>query len=66
MYDSPDLQSHQGPLPSPCISLCVMDPDSGLCHGCQRTIEEIIDWSSATEVRKRAIWRLIQQRRSAP
>ena len=64
MLDSFDPHHHQGPLPSPCISLCVMDQDTGLCHGCQRTIDEIIGWSGATDDCKRAIWIAILERRS--
>ena len=30
------------PVPSPCISLCEIAPDTGLCRGCLRTIDEII------------------------
>lgn len=30
---------------SPCINICRMDPDSGLCSGCFRTLDEIANWS---------------------
>ena len=63
MHDSFDPHTYTGAMPSPCISLCVMDPDTDLCQGCQRTIDEIIDWSGATETRKRAIWIAIAERR---
>ena len=59
-----DPMSHAGPMPSPCIGLCVMAPQTGLCEGCLRSIDEIIDWSSASEARKRAIWLAIGVRRS--
>jgi uncharacterized protein len=29
---------------SPCVSVCVLDPDTGWCRGCCRTIEEIAHW----------------------
>lgn len=29
---------------TPCISLCLHDPASGLCRGCGRTLQEIEDW----------------------
>lgn len=61
-----DPAAHAGKLPSPCISLCVMSPRTGLCEGCLRTIDEIIDWSGATENRKRAIWLDIVERRRDP
>ncbi len=59
-----DPRTHPEPLPSPCIGVCAMDAASGLCTGCQRTIDEIIDWGMATEARKRQIWLTILQRRA--
>lgn len=56
---------HVGPLPSPCISLCQMNPTSGLCNGCWRTIDEITNWSVASEAKKMQIWIAISQRRPA-
>ncbi|MET0208906.1 MAG: DUF1289 domain-containing protein [Burkholderiaceae bacterium] len=51
-----------GDVPSPCISVCSMGPDSGLCQGCFRTIDEIVAWSRLDADGKRAVWRLIGQR----
>ena len=31
-------------VPSPCISVCVMDADGVLCTGCFRTLDEIAAW----------------------
>ena len=50
-------------VPSPCISVCRMDPQSGLCAGCLRSIEEIAQWGNAGDDLKRAILRRIEQRR---
>ena len=52
------------PVPSPCISLCEMAPDTGLCRGCLRTIDEIVAWGSAGDDVKRAIWVEIRRRES--
>jgi predicted Fe-S protein YdhL (DUF1289 family) len=57
-----DPGTHVGPLPSPCISICTMNPFTGLCEGCFRTIDEIAQWSSATEEAKRAVWTEIKRR----
>lgn len=57
----PDFPPDAAP-PSPCISLCKMDPDSGLCQGCLRTIDEIIQWSAADDDYKRAVWTDIRRR----
>ena len=54
-----------GPAPSPCISLCEMDAKTGLCAGCQRTIEEIVAWGGASEEQRRAVWSEIGRRRHA-
>jgi predicted Fe-S protein YdhL (DUF1289 family) len=56
---SPELQT---PVPSPCISLCDMDGQTGLCRGCLRTIDEIIAWGSASDDVKRTIWSEIRRR----
>ena len=53
---------HMTPVPSPCINLCEMDPASGFCRGCMRTIDEIVAWGQASEQAKRAIWEQIRAR----
>ena len=52
----------QHTLPSPCISVCRMSEQTGLCEGCYRTIDEIIQWSSADDGTKRTIWAQLEQR----
>ena len=54
---------HSGPLPSPCTSVCQIDPKNGLCQGCWRTIDEITNWSVASEAKKMQVWLAISQRR---
>jgi hypothetical protein len=39
-----------------------MEPDSGLCGGCWRNLDEIARWSAMTEADKRAVWTRIGQR----
>ena len=50
------------PVPSPCSSVCRINEASGLCEGCARTIDEILQWSTADDPTKRAIWARIEQR----
>lgn len=33
---------------TPCIKVCAIDPATGLCAGCGRTIAEIAAWASLT------------------
>ncbi len=61
-----DPFSDTGPVPSPCISICRMDETSGLCLGCQRTIDEIVRWGSGDDAYKRRVWGEILLRRSGP
>jgi predicted Fe-S protein YdhL (DUF1289 family) len=48
--------------PSPCLSVCRMDPNSEQCEGCFRTLDEIAAWGRMDEGGKREIWKLIEQR----
>ena len=57
-----DPVTHRGPLPSPCISVCQMHPRTGFCIGCFRTMDEISDWSVASESQKLQIWTAIGNR----
>jgi uncharacterized protein len=41
-------------VPSPCVNICRLDAQ-GLCVGCRRTIDEIIEWPRASEARRREI-----------
>jgi predicted Fe-S protein YdhL (DUF1289 family) len=50
------------PVPSPCVSICRMNPDSGWCEGCGRTIDEIARWSSMSDDARRAVWAQLARR----
>ena len=52
-------------VPSPCISVCRIDADSGCCDGCLRTLGEIAAWSRLDNDAKRGVWRIIEQRAAA-
>jgi predicted Fe-S protein YdhL (DUF1289 family) len=62
---SADAETWPAPVPSPCISLCEMAPDTGLCRGCLRNIDEIIAWGSADDDYKRAVWQEIRRREAS-
>ena len=53
------------PAPSPCVSVCQMDPASGLCAGCLRSLQEIGAWSALDDVARRACWYRIAERAQA-
>ncbi|MBL6603310.1 MAG: DUF1289 domain-containing protein [Alphaproteobacteria bacterium] len=52
------------PLPSPCISICQIDPASGLCVGCYRTRSEIASWRSLTWDEQKALIHTLHDRQS--
>jgi uncharacterized protein len=52
-------------VPSPCISVCTINPASQLCDGCLRTLDEIADWPQMGNADKRAVWACIDQRAAA-
>lgn len=67
-----DIDHDPDDIPSPCISVCKMDPgliaadaqtQGGLCIGCLRTIDEIIAWGGASAAAKRVILAAIERRR---
>jgi uncharacterized protein len=37
------------PIATPCSKVCVIDPASGLCAGCGRTLDEIARWTALTD-----------------
>lgn len=47
---------------SPCTGVCRIEPASGLCTGCKRTLTEIADWPMLTNTEKRAVLRALDQR----
>jgi predicted Fe-S protein YdhL (DUF1289 family) len=50
---------------SPCISVCKMNPATGLCEGCLRTIDEIAHWGLFDDDEKRAVLTQLTTRRVA-
>jgi predicted Fe-S protein YdhL (DUF1289 family) len=61
---SPRGEPEPSPV-SPCLGICLMDPRTGMCRGCLRTIEEIRDWYEADAADKRAILERLAARRRA-
>lgn len=49
-------------VPSPCIGLCILDPETGFCKGCLRTIEEIGAWIGLDDDARRAVLERVAQR----
>jgi len=39
-------------IESPCIGVCSVNPNTGYCHGCSRTQEEMDSWSTMSDKEK--------------
>lgn len=48
--------------PSPCIGVCVMNPQTQLCEGCSRTLDEIAAWWDYTPNQKRRVIEQLEDR----
>lgn len=51
-------------VPSPCAKVCALDPRSGYCVGCYRTIDEVANWVEMSAEDKRAVLERVAQRRA--
>ena len=47
---------------SPCNNVCQMDEDWGVCVGCFRTLDEIVQWSQYSDDEKRAVLSQVKRR----
>ena len=52
-------------IASPCINICAMNPQTGLCTGCYRTIDEITAWARLDDSGRQGILAAVSQRRQA-
>ncbi len=52
-------------VPSPCVSVCVMDADGSVCLGCFRTLDEIAAWSVLDASAKRRVLAALPARKAA-
>jgi len=51
------------PIKTPCIKVCVVDGESGLCLGCYRRLNEVATWARLTEAERDAILAELPDRR---
>ena len=54
------LASHD--IETPCIKVCVIDPETGFCVGCGRTRGEIGSWLGLTAAERRQIMTTLADR----
>lgn len=59
-----DMNAPPRPVPTPCVKVCVVDGESGLCLGCYRTLGEVAGWTRLAEDARTAIIADLPRRRS--
>jgi hypothetical protein len=52
------------PVVTPCVKVCIVDGESGLCLGCYRTLGEVARWSSFSEADRNAIMAALPSRKA--
>ncbi|MGU3576427.1 DUF1289 domain-containing protein [Brucellaceae bacterium C25G] len=50
------------PITSPCVLVCNIDDQTGLCLGCARTLQEIARWSTMSDIQKKEVIALLPAR----
>ena len=50
---------------SPCNRHCTLDPDTHVCIGCLRTLDEIMRWTQLSVEEKRVLLEQLPHRRAA-
>ena len=52
------------PIKTPCVKVCVVDGESGLCMGCYRRLNEVAGWARLTEAERERIMAELPSRRA--
>lgn len=51
-------------IATPCVKVCVVDGESGLCMGCYRQLSEVAGWTRLTDAERAAIMADLPGRRT--
>lgn len=53
----------QPAIATPCVKICVVDGESGLCLGCYRTLAEVAGWARFSDAERAEIMADLTARR---
>jgi predicted Fe-S protein YdhL (DUF1289 family) len=51
------------PIKTPCIKVCIVDGESGLCLGCYRTLNEVAAWTRFSDEKRERLMAELPARR---
>lgn len=60
----PDRPGPPKAIATPCIIVCAVDGESGLCLGCFRTLKEIAGWRALSDAERAAVMTDLPGRRA--
>jgi len=52
-------------IATPCVNVCVIDPRTGLCRGCGRSLDEIAAWATMSDTERTRIMAELPKRMTA-
>ena len=66
MSDAPVSRSDGPPPPikTPCVKVCVVDGETGLCMGCYRQLSEVAGWARLSDDERARIMADLPSRRA--
>jgi predicted Fe-S protein YdhL (DUF1289 family) len=64
MTEAPPAGAAPSAIATPCIKVCMVDGESGLCLGCFRTLREIAAWARFSDAERDALMAALPGRRS--
>lgn len=53
---------NQSAIETPCVKICVVDPETGFCIGCGRTRSEIGGWLGMSAAERRTVMAALPER----
>ena len=62
---NPPADAGAAPIESPCTGICRIDPVTGWCVGCARTLDEIVRWGATNDVDRDSVMAALPARMRA-
>lgn len=60
----PPASGPPAPIKTPCIKVCVVDGETGLCMGCYRQLSEVAGWARLSDDERATIMAELPTRKS--
>ena len=62
LHSGPNHSRAKPSLETPCVNICLLDSETGLCVGCGRTLGEIAGWAGMSDAERRAVMAALPKR----